>query len=400
MKNILVITPFYPTSTQKYSGIFIENQINYFKSKYKDYNFYVLHLTSITSDLMKGLASFPGKKTNNRNKLNYTRKRFLTFPRNISHIFAARQIERLIISHIKKSKVKFDLIHAHFAIPVGISVANLKKKIDIPMILTVHGSDINLYPTINNKYYSAIKYALLKMDLVLSVSENLTKKVEKICADANVITNNIGININRIDRVIEKNNKVNFKELVFVGNLLESKGILELIETIHMFNNKFPSHEKMYLKIIGDGKEKKTIESFIKLNNIKNIRLLGSLANKYVINEIYKSGILILPSHNEGLPTVIMEAGACERMIISTTVGGIPEVIKDGVNGFLFEPKNKGQLLGILENIFIHNKVDIIKMGKNNRNKIEKVFDQKDSILSLEENYCKLIRGFNVEKSI
>ncbi|AGX06500.1 Glycosyl transferase [Bacillus sp. NRRL B-14911] len=392
MKNILVITPFFPTSTQKYSGVFIENQINYFKSEYKDYNFYVLHCTSLISDLIQNMSNLSKNKTKTNSKLNYVRKRFLNLPRNLSQVFAAKQIERLILSYIHKSDVKFDLIHAHFAIPVGVAVANIRKKVNIPTILTVHGSDINKYPTLNNKYYNAIKHALTNMDLVLSVSEDLRKKVKKISSNVNVITNKIGINIDSIDETIKENSQINLREMVYVGNLLNSKGVLDLIDTIKMFNNKFSSKE-IRLKIIGDGIEKENIENFIKVNNIKNISLLGSLNNKSVLTEIKKSGILILPSHSEGLPTVIMEAGACQRMVISTNVGGVPEIVEEGENGFLFKPKDKVQLLTILENIFIKHNVDIIKMGLKNREKIEKKYNQKDSILLLKETYESLIRG-------
>jgi glycosyltransferase involved in cell wall biosynthesis len=132
-----------------------------------------------------------------------------------------------------------------------------------------------------------------------------------------------------------------------VGRLIDWKGVKYLVEAMKVVAEKLP---KTKLLIIGTGPEKINIQNLIQelaLNN--NIILLGEIKNTEIKNYYSIADIFIIPSivvngHTEGLGVVTIEAMACGTPAIGTNVGGIPDVIKDGYNGFLVPPKSSDAL--------------------------------------------------------
>jgi glycosyltransferase involved in cell wall biosynthesis len=126
---------------------------------------------------------------------------------------------------------------------------------------------------------------------------------------------------------------VDNRRLICVGRLTEQKGQLLLLEAMAMLAKEQISFE---LVLAGDGPLRVAIERRIKeLNLGSNVRITGWLSNDEVRKELLQSRALILPSFAEGLPVVLMEALALGRASLSTYVAGIPELIQDGVSGWL-----------------------------------------------------------------
>ena len=120
---------------------------------------------------------------------------------------------------------------------------------------------------------------------------------------------------------------------ICVGRLCAEKGQIDLVNAAAIAAKQFPSLE---VRLVGDGPMRKAIERAIKKNNLeKNILLLGWKTPAEVRDEIIKARAFILPSYAEGLPVSIMEALSLRRPVISTYVAGIPELIEEGVCGWL-----------------------------------------------------------------
>jgi glycosyltransferase involved in cell wall biosynthesis len=120
-----------------------------------------------------------------------------------------------------------------------------------------------------------------------------------------------------------------------IGNLYKTKGLEYLIEAINILKSQFP----ISLIIIGEGAERKNLEELIKKYGLeKNVFLAGSIKNAAEI--LPAIDIYVNSSVKEGFPYSILEAMSAGLPIVATKVGGIPEMITDGKNGLLVEPKN------------------------------------------------------------
>jgi glycosyltransferase involved in cell wall biosynthesis len=125
------------------------------------------------------------------------------------------------------------------------------------------------------------------------------------------------------------------RRVVCVGRLCEQKGQLLLVEAAARLQ---ASGEDFELVLAGDGDMRPRIEEAIARHGLQHrVRITGWISSDKVRNELAASRALVLPSFAEGLPVVIMEAMAIGRPVLSTYVAGIPELVRDGVEGWLFE---------------------------------------------------------------
>ena len=160
-----------------------------------------------------------------------------------------------------------------------------------------------------------------------------------------------------IKEKMEDKEKIRF---LFLGLISKNKGIFDIIEVIK--NNIDLFENKIELIIGGNGetiKLQKHIERY-KIGNI--VKFVGWIKNEIKLKYLQNSDVYILPSYNEGLPISILEAISYEKPIISTTVGGIPEVVNNNENGFLISPGNLEQIEKSMKH-FIENPQDIEKFG-------------------------------------
>lgn len=132
--------------------------------------------------------------------------------------------------------------------------------------------------------------------------------------------------------------------LVCVGRLSEQKGHLLLVEAAHLLNQKRISFE---LVLVGDGEFRAVLQRLIEKYQLNDkIRITGWLSNSEVLQELVAARALVQPSFAEGLPIVIMEAMSVGRPVIATYVGGIPELVIPGDNGWLVPA---GDVTGLAE---------------------------------------------------
>ena len=153
------------------------------------------------------------------------------------------------------------------------------------------------------------------------------------------------------------------KRLVCVGRLCEQKGQLLLLDAFSIL-----AEDKFDFELIfaGDGELRGVIENRIKeLGLEKQTKITGWIDGNQVRQEIIKSRALVLPSFAEGLPVVIMEALALGRPVVSTYVAGIPELVKDGRNGFLVPAGSTTALADVLKTVLSADLSVLEQMGKH-----------------------------------
>jgi glycosyltransferase involved in cell wall biosynthesis len=137
--------------------------------------------------------------------------------------------------------------------------------------------------------------------------------------------------------------KKNALRIISVGRLVEQKRFDKLIRMISRIHEKFPEID-MQLEIIGEGPKRKELEQMTKSMHLSNkVTFTGEITE---VEESYRQAqMLVLTSDWEGTPNVILEAMASGLPVVSTRVGGIPEIVTDGVTGFLVDSQDEDGLL-------------------------------------------------------
>ncbi len=222
------------------------------------------------------------------------------------------------------------------------------------------------------------------------VSEKMKITPEKI----EIVYNGIDfMNLPKINSIIKKNELgYNKNEILIgtVGRLHKQKGIEYFIEAIKIITQlpitHYPSPNFL---IIGDGPERKNLESLIcnlELND--KVKLLGWRTD--VLEIISVLDIFVLSSLWEGTPNVVLEALAYNKPVVATRVGGVPEIIEEGVTGLLVKPANAQALADAILWV-LENPEKARKMAEKGKEKVEKIFPIHRMVKETEEVYNKLI---------
>ncbi|MFA7208804.1 MAG: glycosyltransferase family 4 protein [Parcubacteria group bacterium] len=184
------------------------------------------------------------------------------------------------------------------------------------------------------------KLAGLFADRIICVSDfDRESALENKIASAGklrVIRNGIGIPAENPARVGREDGKI---IIGTIANFYRNKGLEFLVQAAAELNGKIPNLE---FWVAGDGGERRNIEKAIEKQRLPNFQLLGFQEKQY--DFLRQLDVFVLPSLKEGLPYALLEALSLGVPAVASKVGGIPEIITDGENGFLVEPKNSKML--------------------------------------------------------
>jgi colanic acid/amylovoran biosynthesis glycosyltransferase len=181
--------------------------------------------------------------------------------------------------------------------------------------------------------------------------------------------------------------------LVFVGRLSPEKGGVLLVEAAAKLKR---DGVRVELVLIGDGPSRRDIERAITSYGLDGaVTLLGWRSSERVREEILGSRALVLPSFAEGLPIVLMEALALHRPVLSTYVGGIPELVQPGINGFLVPPGSVDDLAEALRAVVSAPVGLLAEMGRRGA---ERVADRHDAAANARQLEALLWRAVNTHR--
>lgn len=235
---------------------------------------------------------------------------------------------------------KIDLLHVHYAIPHA-SAAYMAKKIlakrniDIPVITTLHGTDITLVGR-DKTYSPVVTFSMEESDVLTAVSDNLKEETYKnfdIDKPIEVIHNFVDVKrfhrkpVDAFKKLIAPNGE---KIIVHASNFRKVKRVDDVVKTFIGINKSIPAK----LLLIGDGPERPYIESFTRdCESCAEIKFLGKQEQMEEILPI--SDLFLLPSEYESFGLAALEAMAAEVPVISSNAGGLPEIIINGYCGYM-----------------------------------------------------------------
>jgi N-acetyl-alpha-D-glucosaminyl L-malate synthase BshA len=236
-----------------------------------------------------------------------------------------------------------DLLHVHYAIPHSVSALLAKQMLAakprgrrLPFVTTLHGTDITLVG-LDRSYLPITRFSIEQSDGVTAISQYLRDRTLRefdIRNQIEVIYNFVNCDVYRHDPEAEKR-RLEYapngeRVLVHLSNFRPVKRVTDTIEIFDRVRKQIPSK----LVLIGDGPERSRAEWLAVQKGIHNdVLFLGKQDD--VHEKLATSDIMLLPSELESFGLAALEAMACKVVPIATRVGGIPEVIEDGVSGYL-----------------------------------------------------------------
>jgi N-acetyl-alpha-D-glucosaminyl L-malate synthase BshA len=236
---------------------------------------------------------------------------------------------------------ELDLLHVHYAIPHSVSAYLAKEMLSptkLPVITTLHGTDITLVGN-DRSYLPITKFSIEKSDGVTAVSRylrDLTYREFDINRSIEMIPNFVNCDIFR--RSDNNGGKQKYaprgeKILVHVSNFRPVKRVNDVVEIFDRVQKKVSSR----LLMVGDGPDRSNAEWLVRSKQLGcQVTFLGKQDS--IADILSLSDLMLLPSEIESFGLVALEAMACEVPIIASKVGGIPEVVRDGEDGFLARP--------------------------------------------------------------
>jgi L-malate glycosyltransferase len=242
-----------------------------------------------------------------------------------------------------------DILHVHYAIPHSVSAMlarSMAAPRRLPFVTTLHGTDITLVGS-NRSYLPITKFSIEKSDGVTAISDYLLQQTLKefdIKRSIDVIPNFVNCDLyTRIPNEAQRAKWAPNGEpiIMHLSNFRPVKRITDAIEIFAIVRAKMPAK----LVLIGDGPDRGAAEYLVRKKRLqKDVFFLGK--QNAVYEKLSSADLFLLPSQLESFGLAALEAMACEVPVVATNVGGIPEVVTHGVDGFLTDPgdvKSAGQ---------------------------------------------------------
>lgn len=292
---------------------------------------------------------------------------------------------------------RFDLVHCHWAFPSGFIGSIIKHIYNIPIIITLHGTEIFL----SNRYRTAkylIRYCLHYSDTVIANS-SYTMQLSKRIYNREYTIIYMGVdlkkyyplNLKEIELLRKKNNLKCKKILLTVCRLIKRKGVEYILKSLNYIKTL-----DICVIIVGNGPEKSILVNYAEKLMSENKSLKIMFKNNVPEDELIQlhqiCDIELLTSieddtgETEGLGVVLIEGGACGKPLIGSNVGGIPDIIINGYNGFLVEQKNPEMIAKKVEFILDH--LDTMNyLSNNSRSHVIEKFDINDVVKKYVEIY-------------
>ena len=313
-------------------------------------------------------------------------------PDSVRHDFIAREcLDELVIcgqENFRAALREFrpELIHAHFATTPTEAARSLAAEFGLPFTFTAHGSDIYFKAPSDFGARAAAAAA------IVTVSE----------VNARYIAERFGVPPGRIRVISCGVDTARFRPAGREGDSSPRRGeaaeppLVLCIARHHPVKN-LPllleagailrdREVRFRCVMIGDGPQRSELEAIRERHGLaQRVEMVGAADQAAVLAWLQRASVAVLASHSEGMPVSLMEAGACELPVVATRVGGIPELVQDGVTGLLTPPGDARALAHALERILTDPRLRI-EMGQAARRRIEVHFSlevQVDRLLAL-----------------
>ncbi|MFX0071818.1 MAG: glycosyltransferase [Candidatus Hermodarchaeota archaeon] len=277
------------------------------------------------------------------------------------------------------NKTKIDIVRIENLLISGLPAYIFCKIKNIPYVVWLGGFERkslfikykkNIFTYFLSKLIILFEKIILKnSNFVFAVTNELLDLTEKRNVKNKILSPNF-VDLLKFKNLKKQNTSDSNKKskILYVGRFEEEKGIKVLMNAIKILS--LDNFETEFL-LIGDGSLKEWILNFLKNNNLKNVKLLGSFSHEEMPLMYNMADIFVLPSYTEGSPASLIEAMSCGIASIATAVGLCPSLIKNGKNGILVPSGKPLEIANAIKKL-IMNKDLLEKISKNGRKAVVK----------------------------
>jgi N-acetyl-alpha-D-glucosaminyl L-malate synthase BshA len=286
-------------------------------------------------------------------------------------------------------KHKIDLLHVHYAIPHAYASFMAKKMLAdegvvVPLITTLHGTDITLVGS-HPFYKKAVQFSINHSEYVTSVSQSLkedTNRLFEISKDIKVIPNFIDSSKINIKEVPCEKGQIAPQDQMIITHISNFRPLKRVIDIMKIFK-KVSKHLNIKLLMVGDGPDKVRAMRYCRAHEMEDRVLFLGKSNE--IDEILCfSDLFLLPSEQESFGLAALEAMAHGVPVVCTQVGGLPEVVENGVSGYLSPVGDISgmaqHVIHILEDNDRHRRFKHQALKTSKKFEIDKVIGQYESL--------------------
>ncbi len=358
--RVLVLSHMYPSTFNEVSGIFVHEQVKALVEKGIEVQVvspvpWAPFPINRMNQKWKAYSEIPAQSMWDGIKVWYPR--YLTFPKGWFFASSGQQMYHGIKDVVAKiyQEFSFDLIHAHVALPDGYAGALWAREHKKPLVITIHGQDLQHTVFRSLKCRQALQEAIYAADRVIVVSRKLKRVLEESFPDiADAIVVNNGVDPEKIFRSFG-----NFPKrwqgkilILSVSNLILTKGIYLNLQAISRLVGQYP--DLLYV-IVGNGELKGELKVLVKKLCLEDyVEFAGRQPHGKVMEYVAKCDIFSLPSWREGFGVVYLEAMAHGKPVIGCQGEGIEDVIEHGKTGLLVKPRNVNSLVEALDFLLSH----------------------------------------------
>ena len=242
------------------------------------------------------------------------------------------------------------------------------------MVATFHGSDIRVYAPQSATHRRWTERLVRRCAAVTAVSKDLATRAHELFPSLKMPVRVIPNGVESFWFEPAGREEHGEPYILFMGRLHPVKGVDTLIAAWMKLKQRTKAPVSLWL--VGDGPEREALEKMVETNGLQeSVRFWGAIQDVHRLRELYAGAMaLVLPSRSEGLPNVLLEAGACGTICVGSRLGGIPEVIVDGETGFLFEPGDADALCDALLRVFALSEAERTRMSVQAREHVRQNF--------------------------